>query len=39
MNNTEKIAHYEWMLDTLTLHPAHEFFIRDLLEDLKKDVK
>ena len=35
---TAKIAHYEYMLENMTLNPAHEFFIRDLLDDLKEEV-
>jgi hypothetical protein len=29
-----KISHYDWMLETMTLRPAHEFWIKDQLEDL-----
>jgi hypothetical protein len=29
-----KISHYEWMLESMTLRPAHEFWIRNELEDL-----
>jgi hypothetical protein len=33
-----KISHYEWMLETMTLRPAHEFWILDQLEDLRESV-
>ena len=29
-----KISHYEWMLESMTLKPAHELWIRDQIEDL-----
>jgi hypothetical protein len=42
MTNEEKlkqIAHYEWMLDTMTLNPSHEWWIKDKMEDLKEGLK
>ena len=33
-----KISHYEWMLEAMTLRPAHELWIRDQLEDLRESV-
>jgi hypothetical protein len=29
-----KISYYEWMLESMTLKPAHELWIRDQIEDL-----
>ena len=29
-----KISHYEWMLNSCKVTAAHEFWIRDQLEDL-----
>ena len=29
-----KISHYEWMIDSMKLKPAHELWLRDQIEDL-----
>ena len=29
-----KISYYEWMLESMTLKPAHELWIKDQIEDL-----
>ena len=29
-----KISHYEWMIESMNLRPAHELWIRDQIEDL-----
>jgi hypothetical protein len=29
-----KISHYQWMIESMNLKPAHEFWLRDQIEDL-----
>jgi hypothetical protein len=29
-----KISHYEWMIQSLTIKPAHEFWLRGQIEEL-----
>ena len=33
-----KISHYKWMLESMTLKPAHELWIRDQIEDLETTI-
>ena len=35
---TAKIAHYEWMLETMNLRPQHVLWITKLLNDLRQEV-
>jgi hypothetical protein len=42
MTNEEKlnrIAHYEWMLETMTLNPSHEWWIQEKMAELKESLK
>jgi hypothetical protein len=29
-----KISHYEWMIESMNLRPAHEAWIKDQIDDL-----
>ncbi len=42
MTNEEKlnrIAHYEWMLETMTLALGHKWWIREKMAELKESLK
>ena len=41
MTNADRIAkieHFEWMLETMTLNPRHEWWIHNQLNDLRQEV-
>jgi hypothetical protein len=33
-----KISHYEWMLESMTLKPAHEMWVREQIEILLETI-
>jgi hypothetical protein len=33
-----KISYYEWMLEAMTLKPAHELWVKDQIENLQATI-
>jgi hypothetical protein len=33
-----KISYYEWMLEVMTLKPAHELWVKDQIENLQATI-